>query len=67
LTSLREGSRIAPTAEYIVIPVPFPCSVALFSCPCGAKAVEETKKAAPKGWSVDADGSARCPVCVAKG
>jgi hypothetical protein len=58
---------MAQTADYIVIPAPFPCSVALFSCPCGAKAVEsDTKRVAPKGWSTAEDGSPRCPVCAGK-
>ena len=68
MTSLRDEARIVQTAEYLVIPVPFPCSVALFSCPCGAKAVEsDTKHVVPKGWSTAEDGSTRCPVCTAKG
>ncbi len=53
-------------AEYVVIPAPVPCSVALFSCPCGAKAFEDTKHVAPKGWSPADDGSVRCPACSAK-
>jgi len=66
LTSLRERSRIASTADYIVIPAPVPCSIAVFSCPCGAQAFEDTKHVAPEGWSVSEDGSVRCPVCAAE-
>ena len=40
LTSVRDPSRIMPTADYFIIPAPVPCSVALFSCPCGARADE---------------------------
>jgi hypothetical protein len=54
------------TADYLVIPAPFPCSVALFSCPCGAKAVDDPRHVEPKGWSTAEDGSPRCPVCTAK-
>jgi len=67
LTSKRDPSRIVPTADYFVIPAPVPCSVALFSCPCGAKAFEsDPKQLAPKGWTTADDGSVRCPVCSAK-
>ena len=67
MTSGRQEARIAHTADYYVIPAPFPCSVALFSCPCGAKAVEsDPKRVAPKGWSTTGEGSPRCPVCTAK-
>ena len=67
MTSGRQEARIAHTADYYVIPAPFPCSVALFRCPCGAKAVEsDPKRVAPKNWSTAEDGASRCPVCTAK-
>jgi hypothetical protein len=66
LTSLRKRSRIDPTAEYIVIPAPVPCSIAVFSCRCGAQAFEDTKHVAPEGWSTADDGTVRCPVCSEK-
>jgi hypothetical protein len=58
---------MAQTADYIVIPAPFPCSVALFSCPCGAKAFEyDPREVEPKDWSTAENGSLRCPACTAK-
>ena len=66
-TAAARSEDRAETAEYIVIPAPFPCSVALFSCPCGAKTVEyDVKRAAPTGWSTADDGSNRCPRCTAE-
>jgi len=62
----REEARIAGTVDYVVIPAPFPCSLALFTCPCGAKAVDDPRHATPKGWTTAADGSVRCPACSAK-
>jgi hypothetical protein len=59
------AARIATTAEYIVTPAPVPCSVAVFSCSCGAEAVEfDLKLVVPTGWSTADDGSARCPKCT---
>ncbi len=53
--------------EYFEIPAPFPCSVALFVCGCGATAVDyDVTEPAPTGWSVAEDGSARCPRCYAR-
>ena len=52
-------------AEYVAVPTPFPCSVALFTCSCGAKTVEyDPKTVAPTGWSTTEDGAARCPECT---
>jgi hypothetical protein len=54
LTSGRDEVRIARTADYFVSPAPYPCSVAMFRCPCGAKAVEyDVKRVAPPGWETD--------------
>jgi len=67
LTRRRDGARIAQTADYFVIPVAFPCSVALFRCRCGAKAVEyDVKRVAPTGWGTADHGSHRCPACIAR-
>lgn len=67
LTAGGDGAKIASTADYFVIPAPCPCSVALFSCPCGAKAVEyDLKEVAPPGWSTSDDGVLRCPECSAR-
>jgi hypothetical protein len=67
LTADADGAKIAPTADYFVIPAPCPCSVALFSCPCGASTVEyDVKHAAPPGWETTDDGEARCPECSAR-
>jgi hypothetical protein len=67
LTADGDGAKIAPTADYFVIPAPCPCSVALFSCPCGANAVDyDVKDAAPAGWTTTDDGEARCPECSAR-
>jgi len=52
-------------AEYLVTAAPFPCSLVLLSCPCGANAVEyDVKRGAPPGWSTADDGSDRCPACA---
>jgi hypothetical protein len=67
LTGPGQDAKIAQMADYFVIPTPVPCSVALFTCPCGAHAVEyDVKRAAPTGWSTADDGSCRCPRCSAK-
>jgi hypothetical protein len=64
----RESEDSSVTAEYVVIPAPFPCSAGLFSCSCGATAVEyDLKRVAPEGWSTAEDGSCRCPRCTAEG
>jgi hypothetical protein len=53
-------------ADYFVTPTPVPSSVALFTCPCGAIAVDyDLKEALPPGWSSAEDGSDRCPPCAA--
>jgi hypothetical protein len=66
LTSDRDEPKIVQTADYFVTPAPIPCSVALFSCPCGATAVEyDVKRVAPAGWSTADDGVLRCPACTA--
>jgi hypothetical protein len=55
------------TADYFLIPAPVPCSVALFTCPCGAHAVDyDPKDVSPPGWSKAEDGSQRCPRCSAE-
>lgn len=65
MTSDRDEANIAQTAEYFVIPASFPCSVALFSCSCGAKTLEyEVERVAPTGWVTTEDGELRCPVCA---
>ena len=67
LTSGSDEARIGQTADYFVIPGPFPCSVAVFSCPCGAKAIDyDVKQVAPPGWGTADDGSYRCPACIAE-
>jgi hypothetical protein len=67
LTAGRHGAKIAPTAEYFVIPAPCPCSVALFSCACGATVVDyDVKEAAPAGWEAADDGEVLCPECSAR-
>jgi hypothetical protein len=67
LTDGDDGRRIPPTADYFVIPAPCPCSVALFSCRCGATAVDyDLKDDAPPGWETAEDGELLCPVCAAK-
>jgi len=40
LTRTRRDDKIARTTDYFVIPAPVPCGVALFTCRCGAYAVE---------------------------
>jgi hypothetical protein len=66
LTTGRREARIAPTADYFVIPAPVPCSVAVFTCPCGAKAMEyDLERALPEGWSSTEAGSTLCPHCSA--
>jgi hypothetical protein len=53
-------------ADYFVVPAPVPCSVAVFTCPCGAKTVEyDLERASPPGWSSTEDGSTLCPPCSA--
>jgi hypothetical protein len=53
------------TADYFVIPGPAPCSVALFTCPCGAHAVDyDLSDEAPPGWTKSDDGELRCPECT---
>ena len=67
LTSQRHAAKIAQTADYYAIPAPFPRCVVLFTCPCGAEAVEsDLKRVAPTGWSTADDGSHRCPACFAE-
>jgi hypothetical protein len=62
---VREA-KITQTVDYFTIPAPFPCSVALFSCRCGATAVEyDLEQTTPAGWSTAEDGSDRCPRCSA--
>jgi hypothetical protein len=56
--------KIAWTPDYFVTSAPFPCSIALFSCSCGARAVEyDLKQGAPAAWTTAQDGSQRCPAC----
>ncbi len=65
LTTRRGEARIAQTADYYVIPAPVPFSVALFTCPCGAKAVEyDVKRDEPAGWMTADDGSHRWAPCA---
>lgn len=67
LTSRCRETKIAETADYFVTPAPIPSSVAVFSCPCGATAVEyDATEVAPPDWSTADDGSCRCPVCTAE-
>jgi hypothetical protein len=55
------------TADYFVIPAPFPCGVALFHCRCGAHAVEyDLKRGVPTGWSTSDEGADLCPHCSAQ-
>jgi hypothetical protein len=51
--------------EYHVNQAAVPLGVALFACACGATQVEcdLRRSSAPDGWSIAADGSARCPHC----
>jgi hypothetical protein len=66
LTTPHGGAKIAGTADYFVIPAPVPCTVAVFTCPCGAQVVEaDREQALPPGWSTTEDGSSRCPRCSA--
>jgi hypothetical protein len=59
--------RIGQTVDHFVIPAPYPCSVALFTCPCGAQAVEyDVERVAPPGWEMGDDGLPRCPACIAE-
>jgi hypothetical protein len=67
LTAGGYAAKIAPTADYFVIPAPCPCSVALFSCACGATAVDyDLKQDLPPGWEAAEDGEFRCPRCSAE-
>jgi len=66
LTTRRREARITQTADYFVIPAPVPCSVAVFTCPCGAQAMEyDLERPLPAGWSSTEDGSTLCPRCSA--
>jgi hypothetical protein len=51
--------------EYIVNLSSVPCSVALFTCDCGASTVDYDLRQdhLPPGWSPAEDGSPRCPRC----
>jgi len=63
---MRHGTKIARTADYFVIPAPVPCTVAAFTCACGARAFESDRtRGLPSGWSSAEDGSNRCPPCSA--
>jgi hypothetical protein len=52
--------------EYYVNQAAVPLGVALFTCNCGATQVEcdLRRGSPPDGWSIAADGSARCPHCA---
>src|SRR5215467_7763556 len=66
LTRPHRRTRIVFTADYFVIPAPVPCSVAVFTCRCGAQTVEyDLERAAPPDWSSAEDGSTLCPRCSA--
>lgn len=52
--------------EYYVNQAAVPLGVAFFACTCGATQVQCVVhgSSAPNGWSIAADGSARCPHCA---
>jgi hypothetical protein len=66
LTAARGTATISHTTEYYVSQATVPIGVALFACACGATRVEcdLDPGRAPEGWSIAADGSARCPRCA---
>ena len=65
LTTRRDGETIVRTADYFIIPGAFPCTVAVFKCPCGATTVEyDVRRVVPPGWGTTEDGSPQCPHCL---
>ena len=53
--------------DYVAIHALAPCSVAVFSCECGASSLEfDVKREAPDDWLARDDGSHLCPHCADK-
>jgi hypothetical protein len=66
LTTARRGASIGGvTVRHGVIHASVPCSVALYTCSCGASTVEfDVRLPVPDGWSAVGNDTVLCPHCA---